>query len=87
MFGDLMHTVTDRDDFSALGAVAGDLVVLRVVSDPNEHDFEDVDEETPSLAWGSPRHLKRWTLDTFGYRLIAHIRLGQAASHPKELHP
>lgn len=86
-FGDLVHTVTERDDFSVLGAVAGDLVVLRVVGDPNEHDFEDVGEETPSLAWGSPRHLKRWTEDVFGYRLVAHIRLGQAASHSKEVRP
>ena len=87
IFGDLVHTVTDRDDFSALGAVAGDLVVLRVVGDPNEHDVEDVGEETPSLAGGSPRHLKRWTEDVFSYRLVAHIRLGQGASHPKEFHP
>jgi len=87
MFGDVMHTVTERDDFSVLGAVAGDLVVLRVVSDPNEHDFEDVGEETPDLAWGNPRHLQRWTSDTFAYRLIAHIRLGQAASPHKERNP
>ncbi len=80
LYSDLVHTVTEEDDLSVLGAAAGDIVLLRLVDDPTEHDYEDISDEMPRSALGQPLRLQRWTSDTFGYRLVAHIRLGPAAA-------
>lgn len=80
LYSDLVHTVTEEDDLSVLGAAAGDAVILRLVGDPNEHDYEDISDAMPRSAWDKPLRLQRWTEDHFGYRLVAHIRLGPAAA-------
>ncbi|MBZ9752159.1 hypothetical protein GO986_12010 [Deinococcus sp. HMF7620] len=72
-YGDTVRIIQDTDDFQVLGAVAGDIVVLRTVQDGAEGCF--------TQAFHYPEGgstLKPWTADRTNFDLVvlivAHLR-------------